>query len=116
MSTFQHRYTKARRAKGWTNAEVARHAKCSRNALYKHKQMGTIPKSELLVKLARALDVTPEYLVGEPPVSDTPVIRSDDELLMERELVDQFHLLSPLEKQSVINYTKRLTKTESILL
>jgi transcriptional regulator with XRE-family HTH domain len=52
--------------KGWTPAELARQSGLSRNEILSYMRGLSLPTSENLAKLAKALDLTPAELLPAP--------------------------------------------------
>ena len=52
--------------KGWTPAELARLSGLSRNEILSYMRELSLPTSEDLAKLAKALDMTPDELLPGP--------------------------------------------------
>ena len=50
--------------KGWTPAELARQSGLSRNEILSYMRGLSLPTSENLAKIAKALDVTPDELLS----------------------------------------------------
>ena len=61
------RIREARKAKNWTQAELAKKAGVSEIAVRSYENRKRTPAVEIAVKLARALGVTMEWLFGDDP-------------------------------------------------
>ncbi len=69
-TTFGERLEKAIRSNYFTNKEVAQRANISPEAISHYLNAGTIPNGETVAALAKALNVTTDYLLG----IDTPTV------------------------------------------
>jgi transcriptional regulator with XRE-family HTH domain len=61
-----------RDAKGWSQKQLAKHARLSRPLITKSEKGKNSPRSDALDQLAQALDCTTDYLLGRGPDYDTP--------------------------------------------
>lgn len=75
----------ARKAKGLTQAEVAALVGIRQQSYYLYESGKQDPKSEVLADLCRALDVSPDYLLGLDVREST---LSDDEAQLIRDFRD----------------------------
>lgn len=75
MNAFAHRLKSARKMKGWSLQELADNITIaiSKQALNKYEQNLMKPTGELLIALAKALDVKPDYFLKESKIELTPV-------------------------------------------
>lgn len=69
-TTFGERLEKAIRSNYFTNKEAAQRANISPEAISHYLNAGTIPNGETVAALAKALNVTADYLLG----IDTPTV------------------------------------------
>lgn len=68
MKAFPERLKSARKMKGWSLQELADHlsVSISKQALNKYEAGAMNPSAEVLIALARALEVKPDYFMREP--------------------------------------------------
>jgi transcriptional regulator with XRE-family HTH domain len=64
MTTFDSRIRTARRQRGLSQEGLARLVDASKNSVQNWERNGTLPRSETVAALARALDVSADYLLG----------------------------------------------------
>lgn len=62
------RITELRKKKGWSQTELAKQVKVSREAIGKYEREETQPSVETAKKIADALEVTLDYLVDEEAI------------------------------------------------
>ena len=75
-----------RKAKGLSQEELAQKLNVVRQTISKWEKGTSVPDSEMLIKIAEALDTTPAYLMGweiehenkEKPITNTDDGRRDD--------------------------------------
>lgn len=65
MSTIGERITNLRRAKNWSQDELAKLIDSSRVMIGKYERSDNLPSIEVIIKLARAFEVSIDFLVGE---------------------------------------------------
>lgn len=82
MITIGERITQLRKAKNWSQEELAGTIEASRIMVGKYERGDNSPSIEVLVKLARAFDVSVDYLLGEGQNAsyDKETLRRLDEL------------------------------------
>ncbi len=59
------RIIQLRKAKNWSQDELAKHINASRIMIGKYERNDNAPSIEVLLKLAKAFEVSLDYLVGE---------------------------------------------------
>ncbi len=74
--------TGLRKAKNWSQEELAAKIGASRVMIGKYERGGNLPSVEIIVKLAKAFEVSVDFLFGEGPNAshDKEMIRRLDEL------------------------------------
>lgn len=101
-----------RKSKNISQDELASKVGVVRQTIVNYEN-GTVPKREMLLKLAEVLECTPDEIVGEHvySMSDLKPIKAvspKDE--MERELLDRFRELAFDDKLKVFKYLESLKK------
>ena len=98
MTKIGNRITELRKQKGWSQSELARHIKASREAIGKYERNEAIPSVETAKNIANIFEVSLDYLVGEvlKPSFDKRMTKrlEDFELLSED---DKSHLFALLD-------------------
>ena len=64
MTSFDQRIRAARRQRGLSQEGLARLVDASKNSVQNWERNGTLPRCETVVAIARALDVSADYLLG----------------------------------------------------
>ena len=64
MTSFDTRIRAARRRRGLSQEGLARLVDASKNSVQNWERNGTLPRCETVVAIARALDVSADYLLG----------------------------------------------------
>lgn len=64
-NNFDKIITDSRKQKGWSQIDLANESGVSREMIGNYERGGNAPSIEVLLKLAKALDVSLDYLVGE---------------------------------------------------
>jgi transcriptional regulator with XRE-family HTH domain len=59
------RITELRKAKSWSQADLAREIEASRDIIGKYERNENSPSVEMALKIARVFDVPVDYLLGE---------------------------------------------------
>ena len=73
---FQNRLRQARKKRGMTQAQLAKGAGLTASAISQFESGDREPSFSSLVKLARALEITPSYLAGLEEYALDPEIRA----------------------------------------
>lgn len=112
------RLKKAMQSRNITQAELARRTGLSRSAINQYLSGYTMPKSDRIYLLAKALDVSEAWLMGfDVPINmkkimDVNVIDGDyqisissysEEDLKKEKLLRLFNLLNSTQKETIIN-------------
>lgn len=98
--SFRNRLLRARRRRGWSQADLASHAGLQQSAVSHYENGARRPSFANLRKLATALEVSTDYLVGHAPRSQQ---REDD-------LVSQLSQLRPAERKLVRSLVAALVR------
>ncbi len=97
MTKIGSRITELRKAKGWSQGELAGKISASREAIGKYERGEAIPSVETAKNIADVFDVSLDYLVGDvinPSFDKRMVERLQDfELLTEKDRAHLFALL-----------------------
>lgn len=98
MAKIGNRITELRKQKGWSQSELAKHIKASREAIGKYERNEALPSVETAKNIADIFEVSLDYLVGDTikPTFDKRMIErlQDLELLNEE---DKSHLFALLD-------------------
>ena len=100
------RIKKKREALGLSQKKLAEQVRVSPPAINQYEKGHKTPSTEALLRLAGALDVSIDYLVGTT---------LDEEILVDEEVVDAFNLfkcLSPQQRQHAIAHIRFLTSQD----
>lgn len=54
-----------RKEKGWSQGDLAQRIEASREIIGKYERNENLPSIEMVVKMARAFDITVDFLIGE---------------------------------------------------
>jgi transcriptional regulator with XRE-family HTH domain len=65
MISIGERITQLRKAKNWSQDELAKQIDSSRVMIGKYERGDNLPSIEVIVKLAKAFEVSVDYLLGE---------------------------------------------------
>lgn len=108
MPTFGERVKQARTLRGYTQQELGKQAGVTFQAISKYERDQDMPGSDVLLRLARALDVRSEYFFRPRAVSIvSPVYRNE-------------HPLAPMEEQRVAahlqDWLERYVQAEDLTL
>lgn len=91
MTKIGNKITELRKAKGWSQSELANQIKASREAIGKYERNEAVPSVETAKNIADVFDVSLDYLVGD-------VLKpSFDKRMLER--LEDFELLSEEDKK-----------------
>jgi len=90
------RITQLRKARGWSQDELAGQISSSRAMIGKYERGDNLPSIEVIVKLARAFEVSVDYLVGEGENA------SFDKEMLNR--LDHIEKLPKEEKQRIYHF------------
>ena len=71
--TFGEKLQELRKARGWSQEELAGQIHVSRQALSKWESGGAVPDTENIIALSRLFGVTTDYLLGREPAPDDPI-------------------------------------------
>ena len=69
MLNFGSKIVELRKAKNWSQEELAKHIQSSRIMIGKYERNDNSPSIEVLLKIANAFDVSVDYLIGEGSLS-----------------------------------------------
>jgi transcriptional regulator with XRE-family HTH domain len=90
------RITQLRKAKSWSQDELAKEISSSAVMIGKYEREDNSPSIEVIVKLAKAFQVSVDYLLGEGPNA------SYDKEMIKR--LDELETLPDAEKQHIFHY------------
>lgn len=97
MISIGERITQLRKAKNWSQDELAKEVEASRVMIGKYERGDNSPSIEVIVKLAKAFDVSVDFLLGEGlnATYDKEMLKRLDELelLPEDEKIRVFHYM-----------------------
>ena len=96
MITIGERITQLRKAKNWSQDELAKEIDSSRVMIGKYERGDNSPSIEVIVKLAKAFDVSVDYLLGEG------LNATYDKEMVKR--LDELESLPADEKQRIFHY------------
>jgi transcriptional regulator with XRE-family HTH domain len=96
MVNIGERITQLRKAKNWSQDELAKEIGSSRVMIGKYEREDNSPSIEVIVKLAKAFQVSVDYLLGEGPNA------SYDKDMIQR--LDELETLPEDEKQRIFHY------------
>ena len=65
MLNIGERISNLRKAKNWSQDELAKHIDASRVMIGKYERGGNLPSLEVILKLSKAFDVSVDFLMGE---------------------------------------------------
>lgn len=93
---------------GWSYRELARQANIS-NALVSRTLSGDMsPSADFCIKIAQALEVSPEYLLRLAEILPPEMNISDDATT--QEITELLKHLTPEQRQEALNYIKYLSQ------
>lgn len=108
-STFGVRLASLRKSQGFTQAEFARLIGISRRALaYYEAETSRKPDGDLLMKMARYLDITVDQLLGMEPVQVGRTPPKEARLMKKLKKVSE---LPVQDQKAVLRYVDALLKT-----
>lgn len=84
MVSIGERITSLRKAQSWSQEDLATKIDASRVMIGKYERSDNLPSIEVIIKLAKAFDVTIDYLIGEGEFSSY-----DKEIIKRIEDIDQ---------------------------
>lgn len=96
MVSIGERITQLRKAKNWSQDELAKEVQSSRVMIGKYERGDNLPSIEVIVKLAKAFDVSVDYLLGEG------LNATYDKEMVKR--LDELENLPPDEKKRIFDY------------
>lgn len=64
MLNIGNKITELRKAKGWSQAELAEAVEASRDIIGKYERNDNLPSIEMAIKLAQVFDVSLDFLMG----------------------------------------------------
>lgn len=96
MVSIGERITQLRKAKNWSQDELAKEIDSSRVMIGKYERGDNLPSIEVIVKLAKAFDVSVDYLLGEG------LNATYDKEMVKR--LDELEHLPDDEKQRIFHY------------
>ncbi len=88
------RITELRKKKGWSQTELAKQVRASREAIGKYERNEAQPSVETAKKIADAMDVSLDYLVG-----DTTVLLKDKKMIYRLEVLQK---VNPAYKERIL--------------
>lgn len=97
-ATLAQRLIQLRHARGLTQVELARAAKISQRALAHYETVGKNPPPQIAGRLADALSVTVDEILGHKPIPRNIPILKNRRLLKKLQILDQL----PLKEQKKI--------------
>lgn len=77
----KYRIEESRRARGWSQAELARRSGTTQQAVQRYESGEREPRVSAVVAMASALGVTVSYLLGLDPPDDGPASEDEERLL-----------------------------------
>lgn len=109
MQYFAERLKSARKMKGWSLQDLADHLSTavSRQALSKYELGTMLPSGEVLLSLAKALEVQPDYFLRQPTIN-LPTVEFRKKSTLPVKQVDSI-------KETVKHYLERYLETETLL-
>lgn len=96
MVNIGERIIQLRKAKNWSQGELAKKIEASRVMIGKYEREDNSPSIEVIVKLAKAFEVSVDYLLGEG------LNATYDKEMVQR--LDELESLPENEKQQVFQY------------
>ncbi|MCG8391104.1 MAG: helix-turn-helix domain-containing protein [Cytophagales bacterium] len=96
MSSIGERIIQLRKTKNWSQDDLAKQINASRIMIGNYERGDNSPSIEVLLKLARALDVSLDYLVGEGKLAnyDKEVLRRIEDIeLLDKDTKDKLFFL-----------------------
>ena len=96
MSNIGERIIQLRKTKNWSQDDLAKQINASRIMIGNYERGDNSPSIEVLLKLARALDVSLDYLVGEGKLAnyDKEVLRRIEDIeLLDKDTKDKLFFL-----------------------
>ena len=96
MVDIGERITQLRKAKNWSQDELAKGIGSSKVMIGKYEREDNSPSIEVIVKLAKAFQVSVDYLLGEGTNA------SYDKEMIKR--LDELETLPEIEKQHIFHY------------
>jgi len=96
MVNIGERITQLRKARNWSQDDLAKEIGASRIMIGKYERNDNSPSVEVIVKLAKALDVSVDYLLGEG------LNASYDKEMVKR--LDELETLPEDEKKHIFHY------------
>lgn len=96
MISIGERITQLRKQKNWSQEDLAKQIDSSRVMIGKYERGGNLPSIEVIVKLAKAFDVSVDYLLGEGNNA------AYDKEMVKR--LDEVENLPLQEKQRIFDY------------
>lgn len=96
MITIGERITQLRKQKSWSQDELAQQVNSSRVMIGKYERGDNLPSIEVIVKLAKAFEVSADFLLGEGQNA------TYDKEMVNR--LDQVESLPAPEKQRILDY------------
>ncbi|MDI7219518.1 helix-turn-helix transcriptional regulator [Leptospira santarosai] len=91
MSSFGDKVKKLRKEKGWSQDELASKISVHGRHIGKYENGSTMPNSETVIKMAKAFEVSTDYLLLEEANTNPASKIRDQVLLREFEIVDQMN-------------------------
>jgi transcriptional regulator with XRE-family HTH domain len=100
-----YRIREARDARGWTQAELAKRANTTQQAIQRYESGEREPKVSAVISMAAALGVTVPYLLGIDH-NDAPSLPSD-----EARLLSCYRSLGAEDRERVVGFAEALAVT-----
>lgn len=76
---FAKRFKELREKRGWTQEDIAKRLKISRNTVAGYESKGKIPREDTLIAIANLFDTTTDYLLGRTD-DPNPQPSADDKI------------------------------------
>jgi transcriptional regulator with XRE-family HTH domain len=104
LEPFSQRLTRLRKARGFTQLELARITGISRRAIAHYETVGKAPRPDPVIRLAKGLGVSIDELLGFKTTQAQGIIQNR-QLIRKMKLLDQ---LPKKEQKKVIDYINDL--------
>jgi transcriptional regulator with XRE-family HTH domain len=111
--SFGERLRRLRSAKGYTEAELGQAVGTSHRMIAYYEIQGGNPPADVLVKLARALDVSADVLLGLAAEKRKPAASGPEDLRLMRKL-RQVKQLPARDRRSVLQLIDALVEREEL--
>jgi transcriptional regulator with XRE-family HTH domain len=111
--SFGERLRRLRKARGFTQTELARSAGTSQRMITHYERHDGVPGGPVVVRLADALGITPEELLGIRQPRRKKTAESPENLRLWRKL-RQVESLTPSERRDVLRYIEALVERSQL--